>query len=164
MRQLSLHLAENLAELDARFGASADYYAKEIMIYHCWGCIVLFDGMASLDSLWELLLDAASRQALQQPCPCTGQEVFEHILHGSASPAESTPVEDLPDLVKRLTAGMAVLLLDGCAKGIAFFGAGPQVPLGGRAGRRGQPARVAGRLCRPAAGEPEPAAPSGPHR
>ena len=120
MQQLSLHLAENLAELDARFGASADYYAKEIMIYHCRGCIVLFDGMASLDSLWELLLDAASRQALQQPCPCTGQEVYEHILHGSASPAESTPVEDLPDLVKRLTAGMAVLLLDGCAKGIAF--------------------------------------------
>ena len=112
MQQLSLHLAENLAELDARFGASADYYAKEIMIYHCRGCIVLFDGMASLDSLWELLLDAASRQALQQPCPCTGQEVYEHILHGSASPAESTPVEDLPDLVKRLTAGMAVLLLD----------------------------------------------------
>ena len=64
MQQLSLHLAENLAELDARFGASADYYAKEIMIYHCRGCIVLFDGMASLDSLWELLLDAASRQAL----------------------------------------------------------------------------------------------------
>ena len=120
MQQLSLHLAENLAELDARFGASADYYAKEIMIYHCRGCIVLFDGMASLDSLWELLLDAASRQALQQPCPCTGQEVYERILHGSASLAESTPVEDLPDLVKRLTAGMAVLLLDGCAKGIAF--------------------------------------------
>ena len=47
MQQLSLHLAENLAELDARFGASADYYAKEIMIYHCRGCIVLFDGMAT---------------------------------------------------------------------------------------------------------------------
>ena len=56
-------------------------------------------------------------------------------------------MEDLPDLVKRLTAGMAVLLLDGCAKGIAFFGAGPQVPLGGRAGRGGQPARLAGGLC-----------------
>ena len=74
MQQLSLHLAENLAELDARFGASADYYAKEIMIYHCRGCIVLFDGMASLDSLWELLLDAASRQALQRPCHAPGRK------------------------------------------------------------------------------------------
>ena len=88
MRQLSQSLAANLAVLDKMFGTSADYYAKEIRIYHCRGCIVLFDGMASLDSLWELLLDAASRQALQQPCPCTGQEVYEHILHGSASPAE----------------------------------------------------------------------------
>ena len=115
MQQLSLHLAENLAELDTRFGASADYYAKEIMIYHCRGCIVLFDGMASLDSLWELLLDAASRQAppnRSDAQPLTGQEAYALILHGSAFPAESSPVQDMPDLVKRLTAGMAVLLLD----------------------------------------------------
>ena len=92
MQQLSLHLAENLAWLDARFGASADYYAKEIMIYHCRGCIVLFDGMASLDSLWDLLLDAASRQA-PQTGPGTGVTMggargqsptreAELILHG----------------------------------------------------------------------------------
>ncbi len=35
-------------------------------------------------------------------------------------PAESSPVKTLADLTKRMTAGMAVLLLDGCAKGIAF--------------------------------------------
>lgn len=104
------------------FGTSADYYAKEITIYHCRGSILLFDGMASLDSLWELLLDAASRQAPPQQAGqrCTGPQVFELILHGSAFPAESEPVTDLADLIKRMTAGMAVLLLDGCAKGIAF--------------------------------------------
>ena len=69
MQKLSRSLAENLAALDALFGASADYYAKEIAIYHCKGAIVLFDGMASLDSLWELLLDAASRPAAARPCP-----------------------------------------------------------------------------------------------
>ena len=66
MRQLSQSLAANLAVLDKMFGTSADYYAKEITIYHCRGSILLFDGMASLDSLWELLLDAASRQAPPQ--------------------------------------------------------------------------------------------------
>ena len=60
MRQLSQSLAANLAVLDKMFGTSADYYAKEITIYHCRGSILLFDGMASLDSLWELLLDEAS--------------------------------------------------------------------------------------------------------
>lgn len=122
MRQLSQSLAANLAVLDKMFGTSADYYAKEITIYHCRGSILLFDGMASLNSLWELLLDAASRQAPPQQAGqrCTGPQVFELILHGSAFPAESEPVTDLTDLIKRMTAGMAVLLLDGCAKGIAF--------------------------------------------
>ena len=48
MRQLSQSLAANLAVLDKMFGTSADYYAKEITIYHCRGSILLFDGMASL--------------------------------------------------------------------------------------------------------------------
>ena len=53
MQLLSQSLAENLSALDARFGKSADYYAKKIVLYGCPGCIVMFDGMASLDSLWE---------------------------------------------------------------------------------------------------------------
>ena len=106
MQQLSQVLAQNLAQLDARFGASADYYAKEITIYHCKAAVVLFDGMASLDSLWELLLDAAGRQSAS--VRLTGAQTYAYILHGSAFPAESAPVQDMPQLVARLTAGMAV--------------------------------------------------------
>ena len=122
MQQLSQSLSANLAALDRMFGSSADYYAKEITIYHCKAVILLFDGMASLDSLWTLLLDAASRQAppVQPGQCCTGMQAYELILHDSAFPAENAPVEDMDELTKRLTAGMAVLLLDGCAKGIAF--------------------------------------------
>lgn len=118
MQQLSQSLAENLSALDARFGKSADYYAKKIVLYGCSGCIVMFDGMASLDSLWELLLEAAGRQSAS--VRLTGAQAYAHILHGSAFPAESTPVQDMPQLVARLTAGMAVLLLEGCSSGIAF--------------------------------------------
>ena len=67
MEQLSSHLAANLAELNARFGRSADFYAKELELYHCKGAIVLFDGMASLKGLWQLLLDAASRRTPPGP-------------------------------------------------------------------------------------------------
>lgn len=118
MQQLSQSLAENLSALDARFGQSADYYAKKIVLYGCPGCIVMFDGMASLDSLWELLLDAAGRQFAS--VRLTGTQAYAHILHGSAFPAESTPVQDMSQLVARLTAGMAVLLLEGCSSGIVF--------------------------------------------
>lgn len=123
MQKLSGVLEENLELLRQMFGASADYYAKEILIYHCRGVIVMFDGMASLESLRQLLLEEVSHR----PEPCSekgnsseGERVFARILYESAIPAESTPVEEMTDLVKRLTAGMAVLLLDGCTKGIAF--------------------------------------------
>ena len=53
---------KNLALLDEMFGSSADFYSKEVELYHCRGALVLFDGMASLESLWELLLDAVSRR------------------------------------------------------------------------------------------------------
>ncbi|MGN0708146.1 MAG: spore germination protein [Faecalibacterium sp.] len=122
MQQLSANLSENLQTLDGMFGTSADYYAKRIRLYHCSCAIVLFDGMASLESLWTLLLDAASRHtpALRPEAAASGSQVFELIFHDSGLPAENTPVQDMQDLVKRMTAGMAVLLLDGCAKGIAF--------------------------------------------
>ena len=121
MEQLSSHLAANLAELNARFGQSADFYAKELELYHCKGAIVLFDGMASLKGLWQLLLDAASRRTPPGPAEqLTGEQVFALLFEHSALPAEPAPVENWDALIRRLTAGMAVLLLDGCAKGIAF--------------------------------------------
>ena len=121
MEQLSSHLAANLAELNARFGRSADFYAKELELYHCKGAIVLFDGMASLKGLWQLLLDAASRRTPPGPAEqLTGEQVFALLFEHSALPAEPAPVENWDALIRRLTAGMAVLLLDGCAKGIVF--------------------------------------------
>ena len=121
MEQLSSHLAANLAELNARFGRSADFYAKELELYHCKGAIVLFDGMASLKGLWQLLLDAASRRAPPGPAEqLTGEQVFALLFEHSALPAEPAPVENWDALIRRLTAGMAVLLLEGCSSGIVF--------------------------------------------
>lgn len=122
--QLSRKLSQNRETLDAMFGKSADFYAKDIELYHCAGTIFLFDGMASLDSLWQLLLDAVDRRTPTllpgETAINSGEQIFELIFNHSDLPAESEPVTDFEDLVKRLTAGMCVLLLDGCEKGIAF--------------------------------------------
>ena len=123
MLQLSSSLEENLAALNARFGASADFYAKRIELYHCPGAIVLFDNMASLESLWSLLLDAATRHTPSlepERMPHSGTQVYELLMHHSGLPAEDGPVKDMDDLIRRMTAGMAVLLLDGCKKGLVF--------------------------------------------
>ena len=119
MPQLSTQLNENLAALREKFGLSADFYSKTIELYGCKGAIVLFDGMASLESLWVLLLDAVSRRT-PEAAPQDGGALFALLLHHSGLPAESKPVADFADLTMRLTAGMAVLLLDGCGQGIAF--------------------------------------------
>ena len=123
MLQLSSSLEENLAALNARFGASADFYAKRIELYHCPGAIVLFDNMASLESLWSLLLDAATRHTPSlepERMPHTGTQVYDLLMNHSGLPAEDGPVKDMDDLIRRMTAGMAVLLLDGCKKGLVF--------------------------------------------
>ena len=119
MPQLSTQLNENLAALREKFGLSADFYSKTIELYGCKGAIVLFDGMASLESLWVLLLDSVSRRT-PEAAPQDGRALFALLLHHSGLPAESKPVVDFADLTMRLTAGMAVLLLDGCGQGIAF--------------------------------------------
>ena len=59
--QLSSNLSENLAAFHTMFGQSADYYAKQVTVAGCPAAILLFDGMASLSSLWTLLLDAVDR-------------------------------------------------------------------------------------------------------
>ena len=123
MLQLSSSLEENLAALNARFGASADFYAKRIELYHCPGAIVLFDNMASLESLWSLLLDAATRHTPSlepERMPHSGTQVYDLLMNHSGLPAEDDPVKDMDDLIRRMTVGMAVLLLDGCKKGLVF--------------------------------------------
>ena len=107
MEQLTIKLSENLAKLNTMFGASADYYAKQICICGCPAAIVLFDGMASLSSLWTILLDAVNREDQFtdfEHDPAPGQKVYDHLMFDSDLPAESTPVRSLDDVVMRLTA------------------------------------------------------------
>ena len=119
--QLSSSLSENLAAFNTMFGPSADYYAKQVTVGGCPAAILLFDGMASLTSLWHLLLDAVDRtdQFAGLP-PACGQQVFERLLYHSGLPAQSGPVRTSEEAVQLLTAGFAILLLDGCGQGIAF--------------------------------------------
>ena len=59
MLQLSSLLDENLEALNARFGASADFYAKRIELYHCPGAIVLFHNNSQyITEALPIILDA----------------------------------------------------------------------------------------------------------
>ena len=110
MLQLSSLLDENLEALNARFGASADFYAKRIELYHCPGAIVLFDNMASLEALWALLLDAVTRHTPglePEQLAHSGAQVYELLMHHSGLPAENSPVKDMEDLCLLYTSDAA---------------------------------------------------------
>ena len=118
--QLSSSLSENLAAFNTMFGPSADYYAKQVTLGGCPGAILLFDGMASLSTLWTLLLDAVDRADRFAGRPqASARQIFEGLLYHSDLPAQGSPVRSTEEAVQLLTAGFAVVLLDGWAQGIA---------------------------------------------
>ena len=78
--QLSEHLETNLAALNARLGSSADFYAKRIELYHIRGAILLFDGMASLESLWGLCVQRWSFCSLWRRCQRWGYPIVHRCV------------------------------------------------------------------------------------
>ncbi len=118
---LSENLQINVETLEGIFGASADYYAKPLEICGCRAVVILFDGVAGTATLWTVVLDAINRGTVfGARTKLSGAEIFDVILHHSDIAAEKQSVDDLDALVQRITSGHAVLLLDGCAQGIAF--------------------------------------------
>lgn len=116
-KPLSTSCRQNLAALKEMFGNSMDLYTKEISIHGVECAICMFDGLSSTEKLWVILLDALSRPEQNKQ---TGWQLYQYIMHNTDIPAESGEVADWEELVRRLTAGMAVLLLDGSCKGIAL--------------------------------------------
>ncbi len=120
---LEKSIDRNLALLEARFGASADYYAKPVRIAGIRGEIILFDNLAGLQALWELLLESGARPAATAGIPGRapdGPALLADLLERTDLPAEPDTVSDFEAVTARLTAGFALLLLEGCGEALAF--------------------------------------------
>ncbi len=122
-RSLCASLSENLTVLDTMFGASSDYYAKPVRIAGIQGAILLFDNLSSLQSLWELLLECTARPGIIEGVPekaPNGEALFDALMERTDIPAEPEPVEDFDAITEKLTAGFAVLLLEGSRRAMLF--------------------------------------------
>lgn len=119
---LDRSLEKNLAALEKMFGQSGDYYAKRIRIADIPAAIVMFDNLAGVQALWTILLEYVSKPglSLRMQAACGGQAVYEYLMRATDLPAEPTPAKTEQDVVMRLTAGFALLFLDGCSSAIAF--------------------------------------------
>lgn len=114
---LSRSLPENLAYLQKSFGASGDFYAKELAISGIRCAIVMFTGLSSPEKLCHLALEMLDRD----PVMLGGSEgLCDYLLTQSLAPAEPRPVEDWQTFTRMLSNGMTLLLIDGCARAVMF--------------------------------------------
>ena len=118
MEQLLSHsLLENKLALRQLFGQSVDFYTKDIQICGLACCICMFEGLSSIERLWVMLLDTASREPLDVTGP---EQLYEYLLKGSAVPLEPRPVTCLSEAQTYLTAGTTLLLIDGVDRGLVM--------------------------------------------
>lgn len=114
---LTSSLKENLTHLQDMFGNSIDLYTKPVQLFGVRCCICMFECLSSMDDLWVVLANQLSESRKKQ---VTGEELFEAVRQRADLPVESTPAEDFDQLRNMLTAGMAVLLIDGSCRALAF--------------------------------------------
>lgn len=116
-KSLSRNLEENLIALEGMFGKSADFYTKRFSLAGVPAAIVMFAGLSSPEKLCVMVLHAIPHDL---PGKSDGEVVADYLQYQSCLPTEASPIEDQTTLVEILTGGMAVLLLEGCPRALAF--------------------------------------------
>lgn len=113
--KLSCDLIQNQIWAKKAFGNSADFYAKPLRICGISCCLMMFDGLSSIEKLWDILL----RHLAEEPGFRTGGQLLEYILTKSALPVEPDTVAEKQQAAEKLASGFALLLIDGCAEAVA---------------------------------------------
>lgn len=115
--KLSYSLEKNLQILRDIFGASGDFYTKEMAISGIPCAIVMFTGLSSPEKLCHLALEMLDRD----PVMLGGSKgLCEYLLKQSRVPAEANPVEDWDTFIEMISNGMTLLLIDGCSRAVVF--------------------------------------------
>lgn len=116
-KPLSQQLQENVAFLKSIFGQSSDFYTKPMCLENIECCVALFTGISSPEKLSVMALDSFCRDGVPVR---NGAALAEYLLQESCIAAESNPITDRTQLVEMLCNGMAVLLIEGSNKAVAF--------------------------------------------
>lgn len=115
--RLSQDLKSNKAFLQSCFGTSLDYYCKDLVMGQVACSIVLFTGLSSPEKLTVMALSIMEQEKTDFR---NGAQLCRYLLTHSRIPTESTPITTRTMLVERLSNGLAVLLMDGCACAIGI--------------------------------------------
>lgn len=115
--KLSPHAGENISRLKESVGGSADFYSKKLEIQGVPCAVCLFDGIASTEKLWVMLLEYLAE--VEGPKP-SGEALLRYIFTRTDLPVEPQLAATYPDAMNRLTAGFALLFIEGCSRAICL--------------------------------------------
>lgn len=122
-RALFAALADNIQWLRLQFMPSEDLYIKNVTVGGVVGALCIFEGLSDLERLWVMAGQAMSQLP---PLPPDGGAVLNHLLTETVIPLDKTVAATQKQLVRFLTAGAAVLLLEGCSRALVISSQGQQ--------------------------------------
>lgn len=119
--RLSRRLADNAQWLRQSFMPSEDLYIKNLRIGGVEALLCIFEGLSDLEKLWVM---AGQAMAALPEQFAGGEAALEYLLTRTAIPLDKTIAVDRSQLLRFLTAGAGVLLLEGSDRALVIASQG----------------------------------------
>ena len=111
-------LAVNLERLKAFTGGSSDVIIKDGMLCGSNIAVITCEGMADTDTLAQLIYSKLNNVDNKEQLP--PDEIMARLFERYLIAAEQLEISNLGDLTLKMQSGFAIVLVDGCARGIAI--------------------------------------------
>lgn len=114
---LDKSLEENLRRLKQFTSGSSDVIIKDGMLSGCRIAVITCEGMADTDTLAQLIYNNLNGVGDEKLPP---EDVIARLFEKYLIAAEQLEIKNLGDLTLKLQSGFAIVLADGCSRGIAI--------------------------------------------
>lgn len=116
INKLFRQLQKNKEYFDNSFDNSVDYFFKPVKIFNADCALVMCEDLVDSLKLWQVFLSPLNNLEGDK----TGEHLFDYIKNETAIPFNPSPVEDFEQAMFFLTAGFALLLIDGVDKAMVM--------------------------------------------
>ncbi len=123
MDKLYKNLEKNRLYFDDYFCSSADYFYKSIKIFNKEAAIIMCEAMIDRQRLWQIFLNPLNSLKGEK----NSNEIIEYIISKTTMPANENTSDTFKDSVFFLTAGFALLFIEGSDRAVVLPAQG--VPL-----------------------------------
>ena len=109
-------LEKNKSKFDDRFDKSADYFFKYIKIFDQQCALVMCEDLVDNMKLWEVFLKPLNNLTGMK----TADEILDYMMNYTTIPFNPTTAEDFDTAMFFLTAGFALILIEGVEQAIVM--------------------------------------------